>query len=177
MGICNSCESASVATAKLVFPDGAIREFASPVKVSHALDKNPAWFVCNSDEMEFDDFISAVDDDEELRIGQLYFALPVSWLTRRMRAEDMAALAVKASLAFKKGGGGGERGGCCCSKRVDHLVFFDEKYCKSRREVVAGGRGGGSGVMAEERRERSHNGNNSGRRRKVTKKLSMITEE
>ena len=98
MGICNSSESAFVTTAKLVFLDGAILEFLLPVTVSHTLDKNPTWFVCSSDEIEFDDFISSVDDDDEL------------W---QLQAEDMVALAVKASLSFKKGGGGvgdGERG-------------------------------------------------------------------
>ncbi|GFS41188.1 hypothetical protein Acr_00g0072910 [Actinidia rufa] len=108
---------------------GVIREFSLPVTVSHALDKNPAWFVCNSDEMEFDDFISAVDDDEELRIGQLYFALPAK---RQLHAEDMAP-------------------------RVDPLVFFDKKYCKSRRDVVYGGHSSGGGMVVEERRARSGN--------------------
>ncbi|KAL2499759.1 hypothetical protein Adt_25309 [Abeliophyllum distichum] len=105
MGICSSCESSSVVTAKLIFDDGRLQEFSYPVKVSYVLQKNPTCFICNSDEMDFDDVVSAVSDDEVLQLGQLYFALPLSRLKRRLKAEEMAALAVKASLALTKSGG------------------------------------------------------------------------
>ena len=61
--------------------------------------------------MEFDDFVSAINDDDELQPDQLYFALPMSWLKRPLRAEDMASLAVKASAALMSGGA--KRCGCC----------------------------------------------------------------
>lgn len=100
MGICSSCESTSVATAKLITEDGRLLEYPYPVTVSHVLQKIPASFVCNSDDMRYDDVVSAVSGDEELQLGQLYFALPLCRLKRRLRAEDMAALAVKASSAL-----------------------------------------------------------------------------
>lgn len=100
MGICSSCDSTCVATAKLILEDGRLQEYPYPVKVSLLLQKNPASFICNSDEMAFDDVVSPVGDDEELQLGQLYFALPLSRLKRRLPAEDMAALAVKASYAL-----------------------------------------------------------------------------
>lgn len=100
MGICSSCESTSVATAKLILEDGRLQEYAYPVRVSYVLQKIPASFICNSDEMGYDDVASAVGDDEELQLGQIYFALPLSQLKRRLQAEDMAALAVKASSAL-----------------------------------------------------------------------------
>ncbi|KAJ6930035.1 hypothetical protein NC652_013786 [Populus alba x Populus x berolinensis] len=102
MGICSSCESAHVATAKLILQDGRLQEFSYPVKVSYVLAKNPTCFICNADEMEFDD---------------LYFALPLSWLKHPLQPEQMAALAVKASSALMKTGGA-ER--CRCRKK---LVF------------------------------------------------------
>ncbi|KAG6408164.1 hypothetical protein SASPL_131167 [Salvia splendens] len=95
MGICSSCESTSVATAKLILGDGRLQEYPYPVKVSYVLQKNPAFFICNSDEMDFDNVVSAVSDDDELQLGQIYFALPLSKLSRRLQADEMAALAVK----------------------------------------------------------------------------------
>ncbi|XP_076931346.1 uncharacterized protein LOC143596456 [Bidens hawaiensis] len=100
MGICSSCESTSVATAKLISHDGRLQEFSYPVKVSYVLQDNPSTFICNSDDMEFDDVLSPVNDNEELQLGQLYFALPMSRLRQPLQPEEMAALAVKASSAL-----------------------------------------------------------------------------
>lgn len=164
----------SVATAKaakLIFLDGAIQVYSSPVKVSHILDQNPEWFVCNSDHMEYDDFVSAVDVDDELQMGQLYFALPSSWLEQPLQAEDMAALAVKASLALPKSGDGNTKCGCCFRRPSvddDHLdpllMYSGEKYFTSRgsKVVAVGSEGGG---VVEERGDRH------------ARKLSMILEE
>lgn len=168
----------SVVTAKLIFLDGSIQVYSSPVKVSHILDQNPACFICHSDHMEFDEFVSAVDVDEELQMGHLYFALPVSWLAQPLQAEDMAALAVKASLAFpnsRDGRGDQIKCGCCFSRprvdddQQDRLMFSGEKYVStSRRKVVAvGGEGGG---LVQEICSR---GRLSGHGRK----LSMIPED
>ncbi|KAF7126554.1 hypothetical protein RHSIM_Rhsim11G0172300 [Rhododendron simsii] len=171
----------SVATAKLIFLDGAIQVYSSPVKVSHILDQNPACFVCHSDHMEFDEFVSAVDVDDELQMGHLYFALPVSWLAQPLQAEDMAALAVKASLAFPNshGGGGGKiKCGCCFGRpRVDDdqqdlLMFPGEKYVStSRRKVVAVGGAGEGGGLVQEISSRGCPSSSHGR------KLSMIPED
>ncbi|KDO79414.1 hypothetical protein CISIN_1g035562mg, partial [Citrus sinensis] len=67
MGICSSCESTHVVTAKLVLQDGRLQEYSYPVKVSYVLQKYPTYFICNSDEMEFDDVLSAISEDEELQ--------------------------------------------------------------------------------------------------------------
>ncbi|XP_008457802.2 uncharacterized protein LOC103497404 [Cucumis melo] len=107
MGICVSSDSTNVATAKLILIDGTLVEYSYPVKVSYVLQKHPSSFICNSDDMDFDDVVYAVDEDDELQLGQLYFALPLERLNQRMQAEEMAALAVKASSALMKGGGGG----------------------------------------------------------------------
>ncbi|GFP95363.1 hypothetical protein PHJA_001680600 [Phtheirospermum japonicum] len=87
MGICCSCESTSVATAKLILDDGRLEEYSYPVKVSYVLQRNPAYFICNSDEIDFGDVVSAVSDDKELQPGQLYFALPLIQLRHRLQAE------------------------------------------------------------------------------------------
>ncbi|KAJ8770735.1 hypothetical protein K2173_021382 [Erythroxylum novogranatense] len=169
MGICSSCESAHVATAKLILQDGRLQEFCYPVKVSYVLQKNPTHFICKADEMEFDNFVSAVNEDEDLQPGQLYFTLPLSKLKHPLQAEEMAALAVKASSALMKGScGGGDKCGCR-RKAVSHLVFPDEKSGKSRRRVAAIGAGSlGNGGGSR--------GSGGGDRRKYTAMLSAIPE-
>ncbi|KAG2327282.1 hypothetical protein Bca52824_010010 [Brassica carinata] len=107
MGACVSRESMRGDSAKLILFDGTLEEFSTPVKVWQILQKYPTSFVCNSDEMDFDDAVSAVSGDEELRSGQLYFVLPLTWLNHPLRAEEMAGLAVKASSALAKSGGVG----------------------------------------------------------------------
>ncbi|KAI4330632.1 hypothetical protein MLD38_028903 [Melastoma candidum] len=113
MGICSSCDAADVATVKLILLDGRLQEFPYPVKASHVLAGDNSFFICDSDDMEFDDVVSAV---EELHLGGLYFALPVSKMNRNLQAEEMAALAVKASSALMKRCGGDRR--CRCRKKV-----------------------------------------------------------
>ncbi|CAD5169589.1 uncharacterized protein LOC135672889 [Musa acuminata AAA Group] len=123
MGGCSSCASAAAVvvgaagTAKVVLPDGGLREYSRPVTAAGALGKDAAcFFVCDADEMEFDAFVSGVGAKEELRPGQLYFALPRSMLKRRLQAEDLARLAVKASAALV--GAAGQCGGGVVSPQV-----------------------------------------------------------
>ncbi|KAL3526709.1 hypothetical protein ACH5RR_011365 [Cinchona calisaya] len=167
MGICSSCESTNVATAKLILHDGRLQEFSYPVKVSYVLQKNPSCFICNSDEMDFDDVVSAISDDEELQPGQLYFALPLNRLKRRLQGEEMAALAVKASSALAKSGG--EKCGC---RRKNIAVFAGEKG----GEISPSGNVGVCGEVGS-RRGSMGGGAGGGRRRgKYTALLSAIPE-
>ncbi|XP_075494318.1 uncharacterized protein LOC142531929 [Primulina tabacum] len=164
MGVCSSCEATSVATAKLILYDGRLQEFPHPVKVSYVLQKNPSCFICNSDEMDFDDVVSAVSDDEELQPGQLYFALPLSRLQRRLKAEEIAALAVKASSALTKSG---EK----CGLRANVLVFAEENGVRVRPRKVSDAGDSGS------RRRNVGGGGGAGRRGgKFPERLSAIPE-
>lgn len=169
MGNCcfTSFDSKQVSTAKLVVHDGEFQEFSYPVKVSYLLLKHPTCFICNSDEMDFDDVVTAMDEDEVLQPGQLYFALPLSRLKRPMQADEMAALAVKASSALaKSGGGGGEK---CGFRRKQVVLFSGEENGKSCRRVAPEvGSGGGADVRSRRR--------NSGGRGKFTATLSLIPE-
>ncbi|KAJ7952946.1 HTH-type transcriptional regulator [Quillaja saponaria] len=141
MGNCKSSGSTQVSTAKLILQDGRLQEYPYPVRVSYVLQKYPMCFICNSDEMDFDDVVSAIDEDQELQPGQLYFALPLSRLQHRLQAEEMAALAVKASSALMKSGAGGYQKRVCCGKSS---MFSGEDDVKSYRRVVPGdGVGGG----------------------------------
>nr|GMD02618.1 uncharacterized protein LOC109164574 [Ipomoea batatas] len=100
-------------TAKLIHWDGELEEFSFPVRVSSLRAGNEdseVLIVCDADEMGLEEFVSAVED---LVPGKLYFELPGSWVSRRLRAEVMGSLAVKASTALAASGGAGERFRCC----------------------------------------------------------------
>ncbi|CAL5087601.1 unnamed protein product [Urochloa decumbens] len=99
-------------TAKVVGLDGSMAQFAAPVMAHQALaaiatagitafsSSLSPYFLCCSDEMDFDAPVRALAARDALRPGQLYFALPASMLQRPLSAQDMAALAVKASAAL-----------------------------------------------------------------------------
>ncbi|WOK99609.1 hypothetical protein Cni_G08321 [Canna indica] len=137
MGACTSCEAAAVvgaaATVKVVLPDGELQEYSRPVTAACALEKDSRrFFLCDADEMEFDRLVTAVAADEELRPGQLYFVLPRSMLKHPLHADDLAALAVKASAALV---------GRCGSGAVAPLVFpAAEVECGDRKGVEKGRR-------------------------------------
>ncbi|TKW33878.1 hypothetical protein SEVIR_2G268100v4 [Setaria viridis] len=100
-------ESVHALTAKVVGLDGSMAQFAAPVTAHEALAatasgtaSTPPRFLCCSDELDFDAPARALGARDALRPGQLYFALPASMLQRPLSAQDMAALAVKASAAL-----------------------------------------------------------------------------
>jgi predicted small lipoprotein YifL len=59
-----------------------------------------AWFLCSADGLELGRAVAAVAGDEELQPEQLYFVLPAVMRRRALQAEEMAALAIRASAAL-----------------------------------------------------------------------------
>ncbi|KAI3503165.1 hypothetical protein L1887_31602 [Cichorium endivia] len=125
MGICCSSHSTSVAKSMLILPDGSLQEFPYAIKVSEVLHKNPETFICNSDEMDFDNIVSAIKADDELQPGQLYFALPLKRLKHPLQPEEMAALAVKAAAALAK----------CGCRRSRKNMFFTSPFSGEKGRV------------------------------------------
>ncbi|KAI3427740.1 uncharacterized protein J3R85_009158 [Psidium guajava] len=115
MGGCFSQEASDPSrTAKVISVDGELHEYPVPVSVSqvlHAETYSPSspCFICNSDRLYYEEFVPALPADDYLSPNQIYFVLPESKLQQRVTASDMAALAVKASVALqkvtKRGGG------------------------------------------------------------------------
>ncbi|KAK9271021.1 hypothetical protein L1049_026609 [Liquidambar formosana] len=108
MGACFSSDEQSfcVPTAKVISVAGDLREYSLPFTASEVLQMesssdSSACFVCNSDRLYYDDYIPALHPEDPLQPGQIYFLLPNSKLQYRLSASDMAALAVKASLALQ----------------------------------------------------------------------------
>ncbi|PQQ19184.1 uncharacterized protein Pyn_23720 [Prunus yedoensis var. nudiflora] len=95
-------------TAKVISINGSLREYPVPVIVSQVLEagqtassSSTSSFICNSDRLYYDNYIPVLDSEDELEADQIYFILPRSKLEQRLSATDMAALAVRASLAFQ----------------------------------------------------------------------------
>ncbi|OAY78851.1 hypothetical protein ACMD2_08159 [Ananas comosus] len=178
MGTCASCEATLAtrsATAKLVLPDGELREFARPVRASHVLEGDyHACFVCDADEMEIGGFVSAIGAEEELRLDQIYFVLPKSMLRRPLRAEEIAALAVRASAAIAGAVPPPPPHGRRWRRRAVAPMVFP-----AVEEEIGGGEGEGAAmdevVVEEERRWRGRS-EERGRGRKFFPDLSAIPE-
>ncbi|KAI5326950.1 PREDICTED: Protein of unknown function DUF4228 [Prunus dulcis] len=95
-------------TAKVISINGSLRAYPVPVIVSQVLEagqtassSSSSSFLCNSDRLYYDNYIPVLDSEDELEADQIYFILPRSKLEHRLSATDMAALAVRASLAFQ----------------------------------------------------------------------------
>ncbi|KAL6527189.1 hypothetical protein OROGR_016279 [Orobanche gracilis] len=108
MGCCFSSEAddshRQKPTANVVSFNGELRRYPLPVTVSQVLhfeNLSPdSFFLCNSDLLCFDDYVPSLDQEDELEPAQIYFVLPAYRLHNRLAAADMAALAVKASVAI-----------------------------------------------------------------------------
>ncbi|KAJ0247712.1 hypothetical protein HA466_0161370 [Hirschfeldia incana] len=112
MGTCvslNRKDSNSPPTVKIVSVNGDLREYDVPVLASQVLEAESAaaesssssYFICDSDSLCYDDFIPALESEAPLHPEQIYFVLPISKRQNRLAASDMAALAVKASVAIQ----------------------------------------------------------------------------
>ncbi|KAL9327016.1 hypothetical protein ACSQ67_007661 [Phaseolus vulgaris] len=132
MGNCFYSQTTKMPTAKVVVHDGRMEEFSYPVKVSYLLQLYPTCFICDSDEISFDHVVTAVHHDHELKLGQLYFALPLNRLKRHLPPPDMAALAVVASSALARCAGDK-----CGSRRQQNLLLPCEGNAKPGGKVTA----------------------------------------
>ncbi|XP_042400788.1 uncharacterized protein LOC121990785 [Zingiber officinale] len=115
MGSCISSSSSSAAaadggsehhryslTAKVITADGFLLEYPAETKVRDALSgqRISNSFICSSDELYCNAKIPALTAADSLRPGHLYFLLPLSKLQYPLSGSDMAALAVRASVAL-----------------------------------------------------------------------------
>ncbi|CAL4944288.1 unnamed protein product [Urochloa decumbens] len=124
MGACNSCEATAVAAApgttpaeaRVVLADGALRRFPGGTRASQAVKAVSATgagapagalFLCSADGLELGGAVAAMGAEEPLQPGQLYFVLPAAMRRRPLQAEEMAALAIRASSALVGDHGGG----------------------------------------------------------------------
>lgn len=107
MGACLSSGSDySRPCATVISISGELRRYPLPITASQVMQfeaSSPETvFICNSDRLYFDDFIPSLAAEDVLESDQIYFLLPISRLQQRLAASDMAALAVKASVALNE---------------------------------------------------------------------------
>ncbi|KAK4753374.1 hypothetical protein SAY87_022172 [Trapa incisa] len=109
----------SLPTTKVISASGQLHEYALPTTVSDVLrseisssssSRSSSLFLCNSDNLCYEELIPEMGSDEPLAKDQIYFSLPRSRLGRPLSASDMAVLAMKASLALQKAGATISRG-------------------------------------------------------------------
>ncbi|KAI3725583.1 hypothetical protein L1987_65374 [Smallanthus sonchifolius] len=101
MGACLSSTSSidkTTSCAFVVSAKGELIHYPTPIFVSELLQ--PSSFVCDSDTLYLDHPIPALDPEHQLEPGQIYFVLQKTMLHRRLSTSDMAALALKASVAL-----------------------------------------------------------------------------
>ncbi|RLN43300.1 hypothetical protein C2845_PM01G28740 [Panicum miliaceum] len=159
MGACNSCEATAVAAApgstaaeaRVVLADGALRRFPGGTRASQAVKAAAgagaapaaAWFLCSADGLELGGAAAGLGPEEALQPGQLYFVLPAAMRRRPLQAEEMAALAIRASaalvgdhdgpLVFPEAAAAAAAGGCAAGARSG-------KTCRRSRRGSSRGR-------------------------------------
>lgn len=90
-----------VSTGIIVFPDGTHQEFSD---FTHRYSEvfMGKMFLCNSDFLLFGSTYTELKADEYLEIGQIYFALPKTWLNKKIESVEMQTLANRANLVMMK---------------------------------------------------------------------------
>lgn len=100
----NDNNLSAASTANIITITGEFRQFVTPISVSQVLEQIQSSplesFICNSDNLYYDENIPALNSDQELHSGEIYFVLPNSKLLYPLTASEMAALAIKASAAL-----------------------------------------------------------------------------
>jgi hypothetical protein len=101
-----------VPACRVIAADGSLKELPAPCPLAAVSDvlgldgDTPvaSSFVCNADALYFNEHPPALVPGDMLRPGQMYFVLPADLLGRPLSADDMAALAVRASAALASSG-------------------------------------------------------------------------
>ncbi|XP_057837447.1 uncharacterized protein LOC131047670 [Cryptomeria japonica] len=112
-----NCKSSQVynPTAKIIMEDGELKEFVEPVRVEETMRGRNGFFICHSDSIDINQYLSPLPPQYQLKLGHLYFELPVNKLEYPLPASDMVALATKACAALKLAH---SKSSCCCKIMV-----------------------------------------------------------
>ncbi|GAU12966.1 hypothetical protein TSUD_191570 [Trifolium subterraneum] len=141
---------------------------------SSQVEAETAKVVVHDDEMGFDDVVLGMHEDDVLRLGQLYFALPLTRLKKQLSAMEMAALAVKANSALNKNCSGKKNG----LRRKNFAMFSVDGNRKPGRRVAPESDSGdvAVSVIRSKNNGRRRNNGAGGGRGKYMVALSSIPE-
>jgi hypothetical protein len=86
---------------RVVHFNGQLDEFPAPVSVRQVLQNHPRHFICCSRDL-YGINCRPLPPEEDLRLGELYFLLPLSALESELSVENLMALAAKLYAAARK---------------------------------------------------------------------------
>lgn len=86
---------------RVVHLNGQLDEFLAPVSVKRALQNDPRHFICCSRDLTAVHF-RPLQPDEDLRLGELYFLLPLSVLESDLSVKNLVALGARLYAAARK---------------------------------------------------------------------------
>jgi len=123
-----------VPACRVIAADGSLKELPAPCPLAAVSDvlgldgDTPvaSSFVCNADALYFNEHPPALAPGDVLRPGQMYFVLPADLLGRPLSADDMAALAVRASAALVSSGKPQQRRRCGKTKKAVRIMPVQE---------------------------------------------------
>ncbi|XP_057838477.1 uncharacterized protein LOC131048524 [Cryptomeria japonica] len=89
---------------RIVDMSGQVEEFSTAVKVKQVLQNHPRHFLCFSRDLYAIKNGRLLPAEEDLRLGDIYFVLPISILDSDLSPQNLAALAARLVAAAKKEG-------------------------------------------------------------------------
>ncbi|KAL6007411.1 hypothetical protein ACLOJK_032908 [Asimina triloba] len=92
--------------AKVIFPDGEIRQIDQPVKAAELMLEMPTHFLVNSKSLHIGRRFSALAADEDLEMGNVYIMFPMRRVNSVVAPADMGALFLAANSAVRRSSGG-----------------------------------------------------------------------
>ncbi|KAF6164282.1 hypothetical protein GIB67_010252 [Kingdonia uniflora] len=95
--------------AKVVLPNGDIRQFDDPIKAAEIMLDIPNHFLVNTKSMKIGWRFMALNADEDLEMGNVYVMFVMKRVNSVITAADMGALFVTANAVSKKGSGSAAR--------------------------------------------------------------------
>lgn len=105
MGNYVSCtlSTPSSKAAKVVFPDGEIRQVNTPIKAAELMLESPNFFLVNSQSLKIGRRFSPLNADEDLEPANVYVMFPMKRVNSAATAADMGSLFMTAKRTAKVG--------------------------------------------------------------------------
>lgn len=88
--------------ARVIFPNGEIRQFRELVKAAELMLESPSFFVVNTRSLHIGRRFSALGADEDLEFGNVYIMFPMRRVNSIITAADMAVFFMTANSVTKR---------------------------------------------------------------------------
>ncbi|XP_010420449.1 PREDICTED: uncharacterized protein LOC104706026 [Camelina sativa] len=108
-----SSSSSSSSAARVILPDGGVRNIHAPMKAAELMMDIPSFFLVDAKSLKIGRKLSplAADDDLQIRGCHVYVAFPMTRSTSAANASDLARLFVAAKKQRRRGVGSDCSGG------------------------------------------------------------------